>query len=615
MSDLIHKADSEREPVFQIEFEPQGRKRAFPGTYTLLEVARRSGLNLLSLCGGSGKCSRCKVQVMKGYVSAPSKKEREILDNTEIHQGYRLACQTFANSDLVVRVPFESLSAPERAQIEGLETPVNPEPISLGYEVRLSPPSLSDLRADDERLVRALHQDYDVDLCKIDMEVLRDLSSNLRSWNWRACATVRESELIALTPLPCRHFGMAVDLGTTKIAGFLIDLETGKTEAVKGVMNPQITYGEDVITRIHFALKSKRNAKLLREVILKAINQMAADLSAEVGVQREEIIEAVVVGNTVMHHLLLGLPVDPLARSPHVPAVQCALDMKVRESGISISPGGYVHLLPNIAGFVGADHVAMLLSTGIYKMKGKSLALDIGTNTEISLVNNGEMTCVSCASGPAFEGGHIKCGMRAASGAIEHLYFSGQKVEYFTIDGARPSGICGSGILDAMAQLYLAGILDTNGRMMKNHPNVHSYETRREFVLVSEDTQCGRPAITITQKDIRELQLAKAAISAGIQALLGQAGLLERDIDRVIVAGAFGSYLNISSAVAIGMLPSLPLDRFQQVGNAAGAGARSVLISLNERKKAEHIARHIRYFELANLSEFGKLFLKAISLG
>ncbi|MDY7037475.1 MAG: ASKHA domain-containing protein, partial [Thermodesulfobacteriota bacterium] len=471
------------------------------------------------------------------------------------------------------------------------------------------------LRADDERLIRALHQNYDVDLCKIDMEALRDLSSNLRSWNWRACAIVRESELIALTPLPCRHFGMAVDLGTTKIAGFLIDLETGKTEAVKGVMNPQITYGEDVITRIHFALKSKRNANLLREVVLKAINQMAADLSADAGIQGEEIIEAVVVGNTVMHHLLLGLSVDPLARSPHVPAVQCALDLKVRESGISISPGGYVHLLPNIAGFVGADHVAMLLSTGIYKMKGKFLALDIGTNTEISLVNNGEMTCVSCASGPAFEGGHIKCGMRAASGAIEHLYFSDQKVEFFTIDGAKPAGICGSGILDAMAQLYLAGILDTDGRMIENHPNVHSYETRREFVLVSEDTQCGRPAITITQKDIRELQLAKAAISAGIQALLDQAGLSESDIDRVIVAGAFGSYLNISSAVTIGMLPNLPLDRFQQVGNAAGAGARSVLISLNERKKAEHIAGHIRYFELANLPEFGKLFLKAISLG
>ncbi|MBW2032841.1 MAG: DUF4445 domain-containing protein, partial [Deltaproteobacteria bacterium] len=374
-------------------------------------------------------------------------------------------------------------------------------------------------------------------------------------------------------------------------------------------------YGEDVITRINMARRGSDEAKRMQNLVVEGINSIAAELSAQVDAGPEQIVDAVVVGNTAMHHLLLCLPVDQLACAPHVPSVRQALDIKAREVGLSVSPGAYIHLLPNIAGFVGADHVAMVLSTGVFKAKGVVLAVDIGTNTEICLADHGKMTSVSCASGPAFEGAHIKFGMRAAAGAIERLRLVDQEIEYHTIEGRKPIGICGSGILDTMAQLYIAGVLDKDGRMTENHPNVRSYEKGSEFMLVNEEECEGSAAITITQQDVRQLQLAKGAIRAGIQTLLKAGDHSEGDIDQIIVAGAFGSYLDISSAIAIGMFPKLPLDRFNQVGNAAGAGARSALISQTKRTEALDIARQIRYIELAGVPNFGEIFLQALSLG
>lgn len=352
----------------------------------------------------------------------------------------------------------------------------------------------------------------------------------------------------------------------------------------------------------------------MQELAVGALNQLAVELCAKVDATPQDIVEAVVVGNTAMHHLLLRLPVAQLAFPPFLPAVGEALDIKARNIGLHIAPGAYVHLLPNIAGFVGADHVAMLLATEVWQAEGLILALDIGTNTEVSLVNNGEITAVSCASGPAFEGGHIENGMRAASGAIERLRLVDDRVEYQTIDGAPPVGLCGSGILDAMAQLYSAGVLDKSGRMMDNHPRVRVGKGQREFVLVSEEERHGGSAITITQHDVRELQLAKGAIYTGIQVLLKAKSRSEKEINQVIIAGAFGSHIDVFSAMTIGMLPPLPLDHFQQVGNAAGMGAKLALISGSKRAEAQTIARRVNYIELATAPYFEETFVKATYL-
>jgi uncharacterized 2Fe-2S/4Fe-4S cluster protein (DUF4445 family) len=334
-----------------------------------------------------------------------------------------------------------------------------------------------------------------------------------------------------------------------------------------------------------------------------------------VDVKTDEIVETVVVGNTAMHHLFLGLPVKQLALAPYVPNVSMPLEIKARDLGLNLAPGAYVHLLPNIAGFVGGDHVAMLLATGIQQDEGPIVALDIGTNTEVSLINQGKISTVSCASGPVFEGWHIKDGMRAGKGAIERVMVDRDCVQYQTIDDASPSGICGSGVLDAIAQLYRADIIEKSGRMKNKHPRVVKNKGQLEFVLVSKEERNGHPAIVITQRDVRQLQLGKAAIRTGIQALLEANGCLEEEIKQVVLAGAFGSYIDVSSAIAIGMLPAIPTDRFLQFGNAAGMGAKQALISLTKRSEAEAIASHVQYIELASSPNFKETFIQANYIG
>ena len=600
---------------YHIDFEPVGRRGQCTAKQSLLECAHQLGVELVSLCGGKGTCGRCKVQVLSGKHTQPNSDEREALSPSELEQGYRLACQAHPLEDCKVHIPTESLTAPQRTQVEGLEVNIRPDPAVISYHVEMDSPSLEDHEADAERLLQALHREHHINPSAIDMKLLQQLSPVLRHSKWQAQVSVRGNEVVALGPWPSRSLGLAIDLGTTKIAGYLLDLSTGQVLASKGAMNPQIAYGEDVISRIALATGSIEETGRLRKLAVTAVNQLARDLCDEVGVKAQDIVEAVVVGNTAMHHLLLGLPVEQLALSPYVPAVKGALDIKARDIGLKVAPGGYVHLLPNIAGFVGADHVAMLLATKISQKKGVVLALDIGTNTEVCLSCDSNMTSVSCASGPAFEGAHIKHGMRAADGAIEHMQIVGDRVNYQTIGGTPPVGICGSGIIDAMAELYLNRVLGDNGRMTADHQRVRTRQGELEFVLVSEEENSGGFAITITQKDIRELQLAKGAIRTGIQVLLDANSRSEEEIKQVIIAGAFGSYIDVASAVTIGMLPSLPLNRFKQVGNAAGTGAKMALISKDARGEAQDIADRVKYIELAATSQFALTFAQANYLG
>lgn len=597
--------------MFTIEFEPVGRRGECSVDESLLDGARRLNVDLVSICGGGGVCGRCKVQVISGEVTEQTEDEKAHFTETELAQNYRLACRTFPRSNIKIHIPPESLTAPQRTQVEGLDLAIDPDPLIRGLNVKLTPPSLEAPKSDDQNLWAALDKQHGEAAGRIDLEVQRRLSAQLRKEEWNVRIGMRGDEIVALGTPSTRWLGLAVDIGTTKIAAYLVDLETGKTLAARGFMSPQISYGEDVITRIAAAGKSPENAMKLQSLVVDGLNETAASLCSEIRTVPADIADAVIVGNTAIHHLFLRLPVQQLGMSPYVPAVRAALDVKARELGLRLAPGAYVHLLPNVAGFVGADHVAMLLATRTVESKSVVVAVDIGTNTEICLTYRGQRKSVSCASGPAFEGAHIKYGMRAAPGAIEHVRFSDGKLNIQTIGGESPVGICGSGLLDAVAQMRLNGALDATGRMVQ-HPLVRrGRDGINEFVLAERpDTD----AITVSQKDVRELQLAKAAIRLGIRALVEAESLTESQIEQVILAGAFGTYIDVESAIEIGMLPALPLERFQQVGNAAGTGARMALISRGHREHAQEIALNDGYIELGSIPEFHRKFAEANAL-
>jgi len=600
---------------YAVTLEPAGRRSHCREDESLLACARGSGIGISSVCGGAGVCRNCRIRVLDGLVSEPTSREQETFTSEELAEGWRLACQAFPQADCKLYIPPESMTAPQRTQVEGDALQVSLEPSVRSHLLSIEAPSVADLRADADRLLGGLNRQADVLCDSIDIDVLRGLSPLLRRGNWSCRVVTRKNEVVAAGSPAGRLLGLAVDLGSTKIAAYLVDLQDGKTIVSQGAMNPQISYGEDIVSRIVGAVKKPEDALKMQRLATDAMNELVAGMCRKAGLDVCDVSEAVIVGNTAMHHLLLGLPVGQLARPPFVSAVNRPVDVKARDIGITIAAGAYVNLLPNIAGYVGGDHVAMLLATDAWRMKGCVLALDIGTNTEVSLISDGKIASVSCASGPAFEGGHIKDGMRAARGAIERVWISGDAVHFQAVEDAPPTGICGSGILDALAQLYQAGIIDGGGRMTASHPRLQPTGNQREFVLVGSGERGGGPALTVTQRDIRELQLAKAAIRAGIQVLLESRGRTEPEIDRVIIAGAFGSYIDVGSAVAIGMLPSLPPNRFVQVGNAAGQGAKLALLSLTKRAEAKQIAELIDYIELSGAPHFNETFVQASFLG
>ena len=557
-------------PVYTVAFQPLGRHGECGKRETILDCARRLGVGISNVCGGTGTCASCRVQVLSGAVSEIASVERRSISARGLKAGWRLACQCYPRGDIRLHIPPESLTTGQRTQVEGLVVQVKPEPPVKAFALSIPPPTLDDLRGDVDRLMAALEQTAKPPPQLVDPNIMRAVPASLREWGWQCEAMVRGRDVVAVRKGGEPKLGLAVDLGTTKIAVYLVDLQKGKVITSRGIANPQISYGDDVITRITYAMASPANARRLQAAVIDALNEMVEALCGETTATHDDVLEAVVVGNTAMHHLFLGLPVQQLARSPFVPAISRALDVRAADLGLRITTGGYVHLLPNIAGFVGADHVAVLLATEPWRLKGAAIVIDIGTNTEVSLCAGGRITAASCASGPAFEGGHISHGMRAARGAVERVRIRGNTVQVQTIDDAQPAGICGSGILDALAQLHLAGIVNERGRLLESHPRVRETASGREFVLV-KGRKRGRD-ILVTQRDIRELQLAKAAIRTGIQSLLESGGLTDGDVRHVIIAGAFGSYIDVGSAVTVGMLPPLPLGRFRQVGNAAGPG-------------------------------------------
>ena len=596
----------------RLDFEPLGQRFLCAAGTLLLDATRRAGVQLVALCGGQGTCGRCRVQVREGQVPDPTPEERAVLSPEELRAGYRLACQVRVTDDLRIHIPAASLSTIQRTQVEGRELTVELDPTVCPLELELAPPTLTDLRADADRLRDALAAATGQSHIKIAWSVLHDLPSRLRAQEWRAVAILRHNEVVALLPPGEVPLGLAVDVGTTKLAAYLVDLTTGRTLAVQGAMNPQIAYGEDVMARLTYVRQHETGAADLQAAVVEAINGMLQELCQKGEWRCDQVVEAVMVGNTAMHHLLLGLPTRQLGEAPYVPAVREPLDVKARELGLALAAGAYVHLLPNIAGFVGADHVAMLLASGIGKGDQRVLGLDIGTNTEVALRANGRFLTCSTASGPAFEGAHIRYGMRAAAGAIEHLRIVDSGVEYQTIEDLPPVGLCGSGILDAVAQMRLAGVLNDRGGFHNTHLRVREGEKGPEFLLVPATESGTDQDIVLTRADVSQIQLAKGAIRAGINILLDEARLQAEELDAVIVAGAFGTYIDIDSAIAIGLLPDLPRERFHQVGNEAGMGAKRALLSRAERRRAQQLARQVEYVELTTDPRFSIQFTEAM---
>jgi uncharacterized 2Fe-2S/4Fe-4S cluster protein (DUF4445 family) len=595
-----------------IDFEPVGRRGECQAGKTLLECARWLGVELVNVCGGEGTCGSCVVQVLEGEHSPVTEAELEFLTEEKLAQGYRLACRTIPASGCKVRVPVESLATPQRTQLEGLEMPVTPEPVARSFRVAMTPPSLEDPGADAERVAKALAARHGISGITFDGFMLRSLSNVLRENAWQVKVVLYNQECIAVLPETQNALGLAVDLGTTKIALYLVDLETGQTLATRGIMNPQIAYGEDIITRMAATQKDPQMTRRFQSLVVEALNAAIAEMCGECRKKPGQIVNLVVVGNTAMHHLFLGLPVRQLGRTPYVPAVSSALEVKASQLGLTCSAGATVHLLPNIAGYVGADHVAMLMAIGLQARTGVILAIDIGTNTEICLANHGSFCSLSTASGPAFEGAHIKYGMRAARGAIERFQIIDGKNRVQTIENAPAAGLCGSGILDVLAQLYTHGMVNGQGKLL-DHPQVRGEGKELEYV-VAEGGEAGSE-VTFTQKDIEQLQLAKGAIRTGIEVLLARNGLSKDNIDEIILAGAFGTYLDVGSAIAIGLLPDIPQEKIHQVGNAAGMGAKLALISGPKREEAKELAKKVRYIELAGDPGFMRLFAKAMRLG
>ncbi len=581
---------------------------------TLYSAARRAGLRIVGACGGRGNCGSCIVRVVEGRVHR---------EDEGAHRKWLRACCIQPRSDLTIEVAPRSLAQVVRADVRtgGEDVALPLDPSIAAIEVSLAPATLHDLASDGDRLLDELAR-QGMRPAAIDWAASAALPDLLREHDWRVQARLRRCGQGGATTVcdvarpGAPLLGLAVDLGTTNAAAFLIDLGSGLRLATLGIENPQVAWGADLISRINHAIKNADVATQLRGAAVAAIEALAQDLTRAAGACPSDIADLMVCGNTAMQHLLAGWPVAQLGRAPFVAAGLAAIDVAADRLGLSLGPGTELHLAPGIGGFVGGDHVAALLATEpIWSEPGTSLIMDIGTNTEISLIHGGVIRCASCPSGPALEGGHIGSGMRAAQGAIERVEITDNELRLQVIDGGAPVGLCGSGVLDALAAFVDAGWVDARGRIVAGaHPAIAEVDGVRCITFAEETEERHRliPAVRLSQHDVRAMQLAKSAIRTGVELLCADAGIAEAAIERFVIAGAFGACIRIASARAVGLVPPLPAERFRQVGNAAGLGVQQMLTSRERRLRAAALARQVHYVELSTRSDFQKTFLHHI---
>jgi uncharacterized 2Fe-2S/4Fe-4S cluster protein (DUF4445 family) len=613
----------------RIRFEPSGVTTQAAAGATLLDAARGAGVEIENVCGGRGTCGKCRV-IATGALAPLTALETRGLSEAEVRAGYRLACQAVIQGDAEVVVPEESRLSRVSILADGVQRAMRLEPWATRHTLRIAAATLEDQVSDLENVQRhwpAGAQGSPGRSCPYEFSLgaLRELPAALRAQRGEITLTAVDEQVVRISAGRgvARLLGIAFDIGTTTVVGYLMDLESGAQLAVSSLLNPQTRYGDDVVSRIDFATRDAQGLRTLQSEVVGALNKIISATAAAAGVPVSDILAMSVVGNTTMQHLLLGISPEALARAPYVPVVTQALRVRAEDLGLILDSEARVWVLPNIAGWVGADTVGVILSTGMAKQDEIALAIDIGTNGEMVLGSRERLITCSTAAGPAFEGAHLSCGMRAADGAIDVITMDGD-VHWHAIGEGAPRGICGSGLVDMVAAMLYTGIIDETG-MMQAPEALHAdgyaalaqrlsqVGRQREFELVSAAEGAGGRAVKVTQRDVRELQLAKGAIRAGIQILLKELGIGPEGVQKVYLAGAFGNYIRPTSALAIGLIPHFPHAEIVPVGNAAGSGAKLALLSTTARAEATAILRHVEYLELSGRPDFQDEFAEAMA--
>jgi len=624
-----------------IDFEPISRRLYYVKDENIYQLLINSGIRVRSLCGGLGTCGKCKIMVQKGnkYLNPPTDSEKTLLTPTEINENWRLACQcrieenqiplleTLQPPQIRIFLPQEILVEDFKILTSGLNKGVNLNPNIKKLFVEVNKPNLDDPVPDLERVLISLSSKNgiikDTNTLLLEFEALKKLPNILREENHSITITLYDNNKIIDFEAGKKvdvNYGIAFDIGTTTLVGYLINLNDGKVYSVASALNPQTAYGEDVITRITYVKDNEDGLLKLSSAVVDALNDIIKKTCAKAKIKPSDIREATVVGNSVMHHIFLNINPTYIGLSPYVPAVKRGLNLNSKDINLKISKGGKVYVLPLIAGFVGADTIGVILSSEIDKESELTLAIDVGTNGEIIVGNKDILATASCAAGSALEGAHVKDGMRAAAGAIDTIKINPDDltVEYTTINNKKPIGICGSGLIDAVAEMLKAKILTRSGGFNKqfiDHERIIKNDKNFEFIIVKKNETSIKRDITISQNDVRELQMAKAAFFSGAQLILNHINRTKNtnlEIKQIFLAGAFGNYINKNNVKFIGMIPDISDEKIYQIGNAAGMGAQNCLLNANLRKKASKLLKKINYVEIAIEKDFQRQYAEAM---
>ena len=597
-----------------VTFLPSYHKIEVEGGTTILDAAQRAGLNINVICGGQGKCGKCVVFIQSGKTEFDRQKYGRFFTQEELDKGACLACETTVQGDIHVIIPEYTLIQEQKILIEGLENKIDFRPSVKKYYVELQPPSLSDPSPDLSRLLWGIQKAGGPVAEKMyaPLEVLREIPGILRHSEWKVTGTIGlvpgGYRLLDLqeNDTAKRIYGAAVDLGSTTIVVYLWDLVTGTVVCVASNYNKQISCGEDILARVNFARKN--GLTKLQALASESINQALTTAANSAGIDREDIYEVVVAGNTVMTHMLLGIDPAYMIAEPYVPVVRRALSVAAGRIGITCNPNGGVFVFPAVSDFIGGDIIADILACGMSEREEISLLIDIGTNFEVVLGNREWMFSCAGAAGPALEGGEVLYGMRANPGAIEKITIDPETLDpkYSTINGIKPRGICGSGLIDLLAGLLSSCVIDRTGRINTEitNPRIRRNSHFPEYVIAwAKETEINKD-IVITENDIKNLIMSKASIHAACITLMKEAGVSRHEISTIYFAGAFGNYLDKENATTIGLIPEIPLDQIKNIGNGAVAGANIALINRRARKTLDEIAYKIAYIELNAESSF-----------
>lgn len=611
-----------------LTFEPGAHRAEIERGETVLHAAWQAGVAIKSVCGGRGKCGTCLVELPRGAdtsaLSPPSAQETSLLPPSRAGKTYRLACMTHAHGAVAVHIPPES-----RAAATPPVKPYNDARVALAPAVErvafdIAPANSEPIRSLATRIAEALAAATGKPLAPIPSAVLAEYSRH-KGFDTapRVTASLHASAgIIQLRPgVRSQRLGLAVDIGTTSIVIFLCDLATGGIRAVKTASNPQAAYGEDVISRITHIHRDPRLLGRMQGLIVAEINRLLADAAKEGSVDTDDVLDAVVVANPTMLHILMGVDPEPIGRGPYMAVWTEAVDIEAAEIGLALAPGARLFVFPMSSGYIGGDAIAAVLTRDRNFFRGTQLLIDVGTNGEVVLAKDGVLTATSCATGPVYEGAHIACGVRASPGAIDHVWaMHGGQLGWSAIphpdrDGDMPPiGICGSGVIAAVAALVAAGIVDSDGTFDRRRAGVRVDPVSRsaEYVLVPGSVSGTGRDIIVTQQDVRNVQLGKAALRAGVEILLRDQNV--KRLDTIYLAGAFGNHLGPADILSIGMVPQVAVDRIVPIGNAAGDGARMALFSTRMRDRACRLARRTSVVELSWRAAFQDTFIDAIAL-